>query len=122
MKKVEIRKLDKLWSDLVKKLANYRCELCHRTGIRVEAAHIIGRAHRATRWGLLINGKYDLCGMCLCHYCHRSYDEHRPNEKQIREEVIGLERYNNIVILSNGIKTNMDFKETERILKKYETK
>lgn len=91
--KKEIKILDKLWSDKVKE--PNRCACCHRSGKewKMEAAHIVGRSYRATRWGVEIDGKYDLNGLCLCHVCHRGFDEHMEVEKVIRERVIGLERY-----------------------------
>ena len=96
-----IKKLDNLWADVVKSNAGYRCEYCGIRG-RMEAAHVVGRRHRATRWGIWLNttfdsnGKmqqeYDLAGHCLCHRCHQQYDEHGPLEDKIIDKVIGCER------------------------------
>lgn len=92
VKKSEIKKLDKIWADKVKDLAGRKCEYCKRTEIRLEAAHVVGRRHRTTRWGREVDGNYDLCGHCLCHTCHQNYDEHGPLESLIVRKVIGLER------------------------------
>jgi hypothetical protein len=100
MKKFLIKKLDAIWSKTVKEIAKYRCEHCGRYDSRMEAAHVVGRRHRATRWGCWLSvmrhgqtkKKYDLCGHCLCHACHQEYDEHGPLENDIIEHTIGRER------------------------------
>lgn len=96
MTKKEIKLLDKVWSDLVKAIAKFTCEHCGIRGIRMEAAHVVGRRHRGTRWGAFLQlGDsliYDLCGHCLCHGCHQQYDEHGPLEGLIVIRTIGIER------------------------------
>lgn len=92
MTRREVHKLDELWSLVVKQKARYQCEHCHVLGVRMEAAHVVGRRHRATRWGTIINEAYDLCGHCLCHSCHQHYDEHGPLEHSIIERTIGVMR------------------------------
>lgn len=101
MKRKDVNKLDKVWADKVKEKAHHSCEHCGIRGVRMEAAHVVGRRHRATRWGAfieikLVSGstflKYDLCGHCLCHSCHQQYDEHGPLEGEIVLKTIGLER------------------------------
>jgi len=106
------KKLDALWSLVVKEKAGYKCEHCKRYDSRMEAAHVVGRRHRATRWGTnsanisplgedeAIRGSsqnvpnyfYDLCGHCLCHVCHQEYDEHGSLEPEIINQTIGRER------------------------------
>jgi len=80
MKKSEIRKLDKIWAEKVKKRAGYKCEYCLEEGrelssygVWLNACHIVGRRYRATRWDLAN-------GACWCFGCHRQYDEHGPEE------------------------------------------
>ena len=110
MTRKEINKLDALWSSLVKERAGYVCEHCGVQGLRMEAAHVCGRRHRGTRWGMKVPAGtiievpndtpmeffkpvlYDLCGHCLCHSCHQQYDEHGPIEKDIVKYTIGAER------------------------------
>jgi hypothetical protein len=83
-----------MWAQWVKELSGGRCEYCLEEkrkakglpGIWLEAAHIIGRTNRSTRW-LLDNG------VALCSGCHASYDQHLPAEKKIRRIVIGEDRY-----------------------------
>lgn len=101
MKKQEIKLLDDLWAKAVK--LSQKCEVCRKRGsvVRLNACHIIGRRHRATRWGAWFKDKkgksfYDLCGFCGCYMDHKEYDEHGPKEKYIREKIIGLERYERI--------------------------
>jgi hypothetical protein len=98
----DIKELDKLWALTVKEKADYKCEHCGRYDSRMEAAHVVGRRHRATRWGteilklsvVIVQGEltYDLCGHCLCHVCHQNYDEHGPLEPEIVERTVGKER------------------------------
>ena len=118
MTKAEIRKLDALWAKLVKQKAGGKCEYCLETrrefkggpGIWLEAAHIVGRTYRATRW-LLENG------MALCSGCHKAYDEHRPDELKIRRIVIGEDKYERLCSMKQVIAKNQDY---EKIKKKLE--
>jgi len=104
-----IKKLDLIWAKLVKDKAGWVCEHCGIKGTRMEAAHVVGRRHRATRWGAFVNKgwveyknktarglfqdiEYDLCGHCFCHSCHQHYDEHGPLEQDIVNDTIGKER------------------------------
>jgi len=90
MKKPDIKKLDNFWALAVKDIAGWKCEHCGIVGMRMEAAHVVGRRHRATRWGCWISQqKYDLAGHCFCHRCHQEYDEHSPMEAEIVELTIG---------------------------------
>lgn len=113
MKKSDIKKLDTQWSQKVRKRGI--CEACFRANelVKLEAAHIVGRIHRTTRWGvwLKIDGVryYDSGGMCLCHACHRQYDEHLATEKFIREVVIGIKRYNALLETKNIIAKHQDY-------------
>lgn len=94
MKKREVFILDTIWAQLVKAKAGWKCEHCKVVGTRMEAAHVVGRRHRATRWGCHLGGAvdYDLCGHCLCHNCHQQYDEHGPREEAIVIGTIGVLR------------------------------
>jgi len=56
------RKLDRLWSEIIKKRAGGRCERCGAMG-PLNAHHIHGRRIFNTRWSL--NN-----GIALCHKCH----------------------------------------------------
>ena len=130
MKRPEINKLDKLWGSIVKATRGYRCEMCGISG-RMEAAHVVGRRHRTTRWGIdlddiadvnnrnyLIHTKnYDLCGHCLCHSCHQHYDEHGPLEQRIVEKVIGAERKKILQFLAkNSITKYQEYEEIKELL------
>jgi len=66
MTKKEIKKLDDIWRVLVKKDANYRCEISGQTKdqCQLHSHHFIGRANRATRW-------YLPNGVCLSASCHK---------------------------------------------------
>ncbi len=93
MKKRQVFILDTIWAQLVKSRAGYKCEHCQVVGVRMEAAHVVGRRHRATRWGCNFDSSgYDLCGHCLCHNCHQQYDEHGPREESIVQKTIGVLR------------------------------
>lgn len=56
-------KLDKVWSDLVKARAGYRCEYCHVKGKQIHSHHIYSRANRSVRWDLT-NG----IALCASHH------------------------------------------------------
>ena len=57
------KKLDILWSKAVKVIAGYRCEVCGRTGNRLNSHHFFGRRTKGTRWD-------EKNGFCLCAGCH----------------------------------------------------
>ena len=123
MTKKEIKNLDSLWSQIVKLKAGRKCESCGKFGVKVclNACHIVGRRYRTTRWGAVIDGKYDLCGFSGCFTCHMQYDEHGPLEKDIREKVIGNQRYDKIRNLAvNSIADNQDYDEIRSQLKEVE--
>jgi hypothetical protein len=117
-----IKKLDALWALTVKEKAGWQCEHCGRYDSRMEAAHVVGRRHRATRWGFagcdeLPNG--ELCGHCLCHTCHQEYDEHGPMEHAILCRTIGFDRKIELQrIATQRVTRGQVFEEIELGLKK----
>lgn len=116
MKTSEINKLDEIWATIVKTKEDYICEHCKIQKTRMEAAHVVGRRHRATRWGcyLGVNG-YDLCGHCLCHNCHQQYDEHGPREASIVERTIGVMR--KALIQQEAIKVVAKYQDYDSVFK-----
>jgi len=62
-KKTLKNKLDKAWSQLVKKQAGNKCEVCGKTE-SLNSHHIVGRRNLRLRWEL-----YN--GVSLCAGCHR---------------------------------------------------
>jgi hypothetical protein len=57
------KKLDGLWSESIKVIAGYRCEVCGRTKKRLNSHHFFGRRAKSTRWDTQN-------GFCLCAGCH----------------------------------------------------
>lgn len=81
MKRIEIKKLDAVWSKKIKE----RDKVCQVPGCRetyLNSAHVIGRLNYPIRWDLR-NG----IALCVAH--HRDYDEHRPYMLEVVEEKIG---------------------------------
>ena len=109
MKKSEIKKLDLLWAKKIKERANYTCEYCLEKNAWVNAAHIIGRRYRGTRW-MLDNG------ICLCYGCHRAYDEHAPRAEKIRRLVIGEYRLNKLLSINQEVAKYQDFETIRKEL------
>ena len=60
MKKPEIKKLDKLWSEKIR--SKGKCEVCGKN-ISLNSHHIVGRRNHTLRW----DAKN---GVCLCSGCH----------------------------------------------------
>jgi len=54
----------------------------------IEAAHIIPRAHRSTRWSIKPQN-----GIPLCHTCHRMFDGYKIDRQSFIESVIGREAH-----------------------------
>lgn len=80
------KRCDTLWSQLIK--APGKCFRCGATE-GLQAAHIIGRAQRVTRWD-------PTNGICLCHRCHRLFDTHRIDREETIVAAIGGLRYANL--------------------------
>ena len=64
-------KLDKLWSQAVRKRDGI-CQRCRKTKAS-QAAHIFGRSNMATRWDLMN-------GIGLCYFCHIIWAHRQPVE------------------------------------------
>jgi hypothetical protein len=62
MKRKQIKELDELWADKVKKRADYKCEKCGKLE-GLHAHHIYSRRHFPIRW-------HTENGICLCRGCH----------------------------------------------------
>ena len=62
MTKLEIKKLDKLWSEKVKENANYKCEKCGKRSY-LNSHHFYSRSNHSIRYNLSN-------GFCLCSGCH----------------------------------------------------
>lgn len=60
MKKADIKKLDKIWSEKIR--SKERCEICNKSD-GLNSHHIIGRRNFTLRWELAN-------GACLCSGCH----------------------------------------------------
>jgi hypothetical protein len=60
MKRINIKKLDKAWSEAIR--INEMCEVCHKTS-RLNAHHFYSRSIMCVRWEI-----YN--GFCLCVGCH----------------------------------------------------
>lgn len=72
MKKADIKKLDKLWSEKIREKG--RCEICGQTET-LNAHHIVGRRNHALRWSLQN-------GVCLCakHHTFAKESAHQDPE------------------------------------------
>lgn len=79
------KKLDTLWRQCIQ-ARDHTCRVCNHSG-RLEAHHIMGRIHKATRWDLEN-------GLFLCWNHHAKYGHADP--ENLRDNVIdciGIERY-----------------------------
>jgi hypothetical protein len=98
------KKLDKLWSELVKKRAKGRCEMCGKN-TSLNSHHIISRSNLTLRWDLHN-------GVCLCVSCHSlsNFSAHK--------DPLGFTEW-----LACNRKSDMDYlmvKKNERFDKDYE--
>lgn len=122
MKKSQIKNLDSLWSKKVHSNAKEKCQSCGKSKSQafLNACHVIGRAHRSTRWGCFIeeNGKlvYILGGFCGCYLCHKQYDSHGPKEAFIRKNVIKEDVYEKIRQQAEKIADNQDFETIKKLI------
>ena len=74
--------LDKVWSELVKIRAGYKCELCGVKNKKLNSHHFVGRINRNLRWDLRN-------GMSLCTQHHRNAKQSAHNDPEwFREKVL----------------------------------
>lgn len=109
MKKSQIKKLDKIWSEKVKERAGYKCEYCLESHGWLNSCHIIGRANRTLRWDLEN-------GICLCYTHHKAYDTHQIEHENIRKIVIGENRIDSLIKKKQVIAKHQDYEEIKRLL------
>lgn len=110
LKKSEIKKLDKLWAKAVKIRANQKCEYCLREDLKLDAAHIVGRVYRGTRWDLAN-------GISLCYRDHQDFDNNGPESQKIFDNLIGQEKYDQLVEKAkHTITKHQDYEEIRETL------
>ena len=66
--KIKIRKTDTDYSKYIRTKANWKCEICGRNDIGLEASHYFGRVNQSVRFD-------DRNVHCLCKTCHRKAHE-----------------------------------------------
>lgn len=88
-RKIKVTQQDRWWSNAVRDRDGWRCRMCHKTFVRaagehrsgLDAAHIISRRHKRTRW-VVDNG------LALCVGCHlRSHADPKAFERFCREQI-----------------------------------
>ena len=80
------KKLDDLWRECIQ-VRDRTCRICNHSG-RLEAHHIMGRRHNATRWDIEN-------GILLCWNHHVKYGHADP--ENLRDNIIdciGIAKYN----------------------------
>ena len=107
-KKTIKRKLDLLWSKLIKKRAGYKCERCLKKG-RLNTHHIFSRRYLSLRW-IIQNG----VRLCVgCHYwAHQNPVEFTDWIRELR----GNEVIDWLIRLKNT-QFKVDLEEVEKYLK-----
>lgn len=85
------KKADQLWSRTIRE--HGCCEACGSTW-QLEAAHIIPRRFRATRW------RRDN-GLCLCHTCHQYFEAGRRFFVRWVKDHIGEDKYRELWFLAH---------------------
>ena len=107
------KKLDKLWSELIKKRAKEMCEMCGKSTM-LNSHHIISRSNLNLRWDLHN-------GVCLCVSCH-SLSNHSAHKDPLGfAEWVRQHRpddYNYLMVKRNE-RFDKDYERIERELKKW---
>ena len=111
--------LDNLWSEYIRKRAmklSGGCQRCpngqKQIYTELQAAHLFSRKDHTTRWDTRAG-----CG--LCGGCHRYIDSHAEAKIDLAIQLLGLEEYENLYILSSMTtkQSPVDLKLTEVILR-----
>ncbi len=107
--KIKIDKLDVLFSQVIRRRADGRCEYCGYRK-RLQCSHFIGRRKRNTR--------YDPDNACgLCFSCHQYLDEHPYEHTEFFTQRLGSEKLEVLVRKGNMI-VKIDREEIEECLKR----
>ncbi len=104
------RKADKLWSDLVKQRAGFKCELCGRSGVKLESHHIISRREYTTRWTLSN-------GLCVCHACHLKAHQNPLWLGEQAEKLRGKEKMEALLTATYYLAKKVDYENVIEALK-----
>lgn len=116
-KKKQIKRCDKLWSEIVKHLWNNKCAIegCERAGL--SAHHFFGKkAHPSTRYDIN-NGVY----LCFYHHIQKC---HRENDTEpVRQALIGRigKEFEKLYQRSNKISEHTLDEIEEQLLKQLES-
>lgn len=117
--------LDDLWSQAVRLNAKSVCQWSGTPGDQcgAQACHIVGRRYLSTRWGTIINGKYDLCGFYASHKIHRLYDTwvdvKGVGRATLIDKLIGRKRYEAIIKKAQETADNQEYEKIAKVLKGY---
>ena len=104
------KRLDNIWSQAVKEIADYKCELCGNKN-SLSAHHIINKSiSKGLRWKIKN-------GMCLCFSCHRmAHDQ----PKKFKEKIKKMDRdidYKELEHKGSEICKYIDLKKEEENIK-----
>lgn len=94
--------LDGIWSVAVKARAGDRCEMCLKSGVRLESHHFYGRRKKSIRH-IVSNG------FSLCHPHHRHAEEQPANFVQWAIRSRGKKWFDDLEILSRETKVHKEF-------------
>jgi 5-methylcytosine-specific restriction endonuclease McrA len=111
--KQTIKYLDKLWSQIVR--SRGKCERCGKT-TGLQAAHIISRTHKNTRWDLEN-------GLCLCGGCHIFFAHKEPLEfAEFVRDRLGQKNYDNLRARGQMIAKGLDLEAIKLYLENEDNK
>ena len=81
MKRCEIKRLDKLWGEIIKAKDGHKCQKCGNAAY-LNAHHIVGRSNYKVRWEVEN-------GITLCPKCHFWIEQHAHAGNEFLERTIG---------------------------------
>jgi len=91
---IKVTKLDRLFSKLVRALAGWKCERCHKqfppNSRTLHNSHYFGRRAVSTRWSLLN------CSS-ICFSCHQYFGSNPHDYYEWQLDKLGPERYGELV-------------------------
>lgn len=104
MKQPSVKKLDEMWSNLVKIRDEGRCVKCGKTSY-LNSHHIFSRSKKSTRW-------YLPNGITLCSGCHvlsSTFSAHKTPAEFIEwiKELKGEEWYNELRLKANTVEKRL---------------
>jgi len=104
--KIKRRRADILFSQYLRKLREYKCEVCGKqhelNSMNLGVSHFYGRANEAVRFD------EENCDIICNIPCHRYFEEHKTEYAEWKKKRLGEKKYKMLMVRKNTYKKKDD--------------